>query len=141
MTHDVRYAPPQTVVEDTADVRRGERPRSVATAMKLLWASFALGIPSAVEGYLETPAWWFVVVTLLVTTFAVFLYVKLAAGRNWARIVLTALVVLSIVALAAPAEPRLFILRVLDFSCLALELVAVWLLFTREAAAWFRPLG
>ena len=107
--------------------------------MKLLWASFGLGIPSAIQGYLDTPALWFVVVTLLVTTFAVFLYFKLASGRNWARIVLTALVVLGSVALAAPAEPRLLVLQVLDYSCLALEFGAVWLLFTRDAAAWFRP--
>ena len=94
--------------------------------MKLLWASFGLGIPSAIQGYLDTPALWFVVVTLLVTTFAVFLYFKLASGRNWARIVLTALVVLGSVALAAPAEPRLLVLQVLDYSCLALEFGAVW---------------
>jgi len=139
MTHDARYSPPQAVVEDPPDARRGERPRNVALAMKLLWASFALGIPSAVQGFLETPALWFVVVTLLVTTFAVFLYFKLASGRNWARIVLTGLVALGSLALAAPAEPRLLVLQILDFGCLALELVAVWLLFTRDAAVWFRP--
>ena len=139
MTYDARYSPPQAAVEDPPEVQRGERPRNVSLAMKLLWASFALGIPSAVHGYLDTPAWWFVAVTLLVTTFAVFLYLKLASGRNWARIVLTALVALGSLARAAPAEPRLVVLQVLDFSCLALELVAVWLLFTRDAAAWFRP--
>jgi len=138
MTHDVRYAPPQAMVEDAAGDRRGERPQNVATAMKLLWASMALGIPSAVQALVESPTWSLAAVMLLVTALGILLYLKIAGGRNWARIVLTALVALNFVALSAPGEPRLFVLQFLDFSTQALDVVALWMLFSREAAAWFR---
>lgn len=139
MTHDVRYAPPQTVVDDVADARRGPRPKRVSTAMRLLWASFALGIPSLVQPMAGTPEWWSAVFVLLVSGLVVLLYLKIAAGRNWARIVLAVLLALSVPAFAMPAEPSPLALRLLDWCCLALDLAALWLLFTRESASWFRP--
>ena len=139
MTHDVRYAPPQTVVEDVADHRRGPCPKRVSTAMRLLWASFALGTPSLVYQLVATPEWSNALGLLVSTALVLLLYLKIAAGRNWARIVLAALMALSIPVLAFPLEPSPVVLQVLDWGCVALGVVALWLLFTAESASWFRP--
>jgi hypothetical protein len=138
MTHDVRYAPPQALVEDMGDHRRGPCPKRVSTAMRVLWASFALGTPSLVHSMIVAPDWLAAVFTLLTVALSILLYLKVAAGRNWARIVLTVLVTLAIVAMAVPVDPSPIMLRWLEWSSLALDAVALWLLFTGDSPSWFR---
>ena len=61
-------------------------------------------------------------------------------GRNWARILLAILMILSVLGLPALLTgnvPRIY--RVSNLLSLGLNLGATWLLFTREAARWFRP--
>lgn len=139
MTHDVRYSPPQTVVQDVADRPRGPRPKRVSTAMRILWGAFVLGTPSLVYPLATEPEWLTAVFVLLITALVILLYLKVAAGRNWARIVLAVLLALSVPALAMPVEPSPLALQLLDWSCLALDMVALWLLCTGESASWFRP--
>ena len=139
MTHDVRYSPPQAVVQDLADRSRGPRPQRVSTAMRILWASLVLGTPSLVYPLSMEPEWPAVVSTLLITALVILLYLKIGAGRNWARIVMAVLLALSVPALAMPVEPSPLPLQVLDWSCLALDMVALWLLCTGESVSWFRP--
>lgn len=136
MTHDVRYSPPRTVVQDAAD---RPRPKRVSTAMRLLWAAFALGTPSLLYPVVVTPDGFAAVFTVLAIAFSIWLYLKVAAGRNWARVVLALLMALGVLALALPVEPSPLALQVLDWSCLTLDLVALWLLFTGESVSWFRP--
>src|SRR5687767_6649117 len=112
MTHDVRYSPPQTVVQDVADRPRGPRPKRVSTAMRILWASFALGTPSVVYPLATDPGWLEAVFLLLVSALVILLYLKIAGGRNWARIVLAVLLALSVPALAMPVEPSPLALQV-----------------------------
>lgn len=139
MTHDVRYSPPQTVVLDVADRPRGPRPKRVSTAMRIVWGAFVLGTPSFVYQMTMEPQWPVVVFMLLITALVILLYLKVAAGRNWARIVLAVLLALSVPALAMPLEPSPLWVQVLDWTCLALDMVALWLLCTGESSSWFRP--
>jgi hypothetical protein len=53
---------------------------------------------------------------------------------------LAVLLALGVPALAMPVEPiPPLALQVLDWSCLALDMVALWLLFTGESVSWYRP--
>ena len=105
MTHDVRYSPPRALVQDVADPR-GPRPKRVSTAMRILWASFVLGTPSSVYQLAREPEWLVVVFMLLITVLVILLYLKIGAGRNWARIVLAVLQAVGVPALAMPVNPR-----------------------------------
>ena len=138
MTHDVRYSPPRALVQDVADPR-GPRPKRVSTAMRILWASFVLGTPSSVYQLAREPEWLVVVFMLLITVLVILLYLKIGAGRNWARIVLAVLQAVGVPALAMPVEPFPLAVQVLDWSCLALGMIALWLLCTGESVSWFRP--
>ena len=107
--------------------------------MRILWGAFVLGTPSLVYQMTMEPQWPVAVFMLLIAALVILLYLKVAAGRNWARIVLAVLVALGVPALAMPVEPSPLALQVLDWSCLAIDMVALWLLCTGESASWFRP--
>ena len=146
MTRDPRYAPPGTEVADPLLVPAlPSRPRQVQAAVALLLLSLALGIPEAVlstrqvEGDGMGAA--FAVVMLLVFGLVGFLTIKVYQGRNWARIVMLALTVLSVVVMLFPSDesradgPMLQGLYLFD---VLIEVVAMYLVFSKPGSLWFK---
>jgi hypothetical protein len=121
----------------------------VQIAVALLWLSLALGIPElflgpgrAEEGGAGTA--FVVVVALLFFAFAAFLNVKIYQGRNWARIVLLVLTVLSVVMMLFPSDesqakgPLMQGLYLLD---VLIDVVAMYLVFAKPGSLWFKRQG
>ncbi len=122
-----------------------ERPRQVSTALRLLWTSLGLGlVTSALDwSYVGAvaSAGFTVAVLLVVLGLTAFLIVKMGAGRNWARITFLVL----FLAGAAPYVPNLIAMYgrslltgTVSLLQLVLQIVALYLLFTRPGADWFR---
>ena len=146
------YAPPVSAVADPIEVR-GERPKEVTLAVKLLWASFALGIVGmffqpmyATGSATTTMAPWIVILIFSGIAFAIWAWVitKSANGRNWARILFLVLAIIGLVgtAFVVPmalaiykARPLTGLLSVVNF---ALEIYTMYLLLTAPARAWFK---
>jgi hypothetical protein len=139
------YTPPKADVKDVGPERAlGERPRQVVYAVVLLWISFALGVPAAYWEHQRTPAdvapvYW--VLAALIIGLFILVIVFLGRGRNWARIVLLVLVVISFLSFLGTmgemlSHPAIEI--VLNVVTLAIDAVAVYLVFTKPGALWFR---
>jgi hypothetical protein len=146
MARDPRYAPPATEVADPPLVPAlPSRPRQVQIAVALLWLSLALGIPEAilstrqVEGDGMGAA--FAVVMLLVFGLVGFLTLKVYQGRNWARIAMLVLTVLSVIMMLFPSDesraegPMLQGLYLFD---VLIEVVAMYLVFSKPGSLWFK---
>jgi hypothetical protein len=123
----------------------GDRPGSVGTAVTVLWVSLGVGIAKVALDFANLRAMAPMGFTLfvLVATFAVLilLVLKIAAGRNWARIVFLVLFIVGTVPTLpvvrdelerAPLVGALSILQIL------LQIWALVLLFTKPGSAWFR---
>ena len=138
------YAPPVSAVADPVEVR-SERPKEVTLAVRLLWASFFIGIAGVfLRPAQEVPF----VAILIVSVFAFGLWAWvitcIARGRNWARILFFVLIgiglsfaLLFLSATLALYRDRPFngFLAVINY---ALELYTVYLLLTAPARAWFK---
>jgi hypothetical protein len=135
---------------------RTPKPRSVRTAVILLWLSVVLSVlelpsqwrdvsaalpllgPSAVSGLMDAAG----VAAAIFLAFNVWLYIRISQGRNWARLTYLISAALSVAfALSELAnQPDLasvsFWLTALD-QCLALATIA--LLSTRASRDWFTP--
>jgi len=122
-----------------------EKPRAVALAVYLLWASIAIGfakIPLDFQFLSAMPSpglMWSVVV--LVMAFFCLLIVKIASGRNWARITYLALFLLGLI----PALPTLTsefarspILAILSIVQFIMQGYAIFLVFTSPGKTWFQ---
>jgi hypothetical protein len=133
---DIRYAPPAAAVAD-AFMDSGPRPQQVTVAVRLAWTSFVLGLPIALYLVAQSPVAMSVVM-LLMGVLVITIYRALARGRNWARIALTVLLVLSLIDLFVPSELPAG-LMILSRATLVLDVVVVVLLFRRESGRWFRP--
>lgn len=141
------YSPPQAPVADApgADLLP---PKNVRVAVWLLWISVVLNIAAGVHATVSTSSGIDVLAGVLTLTtvcaiafgLAFWIFGAIARGRRWARIVGTAIVLLLFADMVGPAFsgiPLLFALVYLvEFS---LQGVAVALLFTPSANAWFRP--
>ena len=85
------YAPPQTVVEDPPAVSDGlARPTTVSASLNVIWGSIVLGIVGLIvkwaTGQFPTaPAVLIVLVASVTMGPLVWLNIKMAARRNWAR--------------------------------------------------------
>jgi len=137
------YAPPLAEVADV-DPRRLPPPPRLLLAVRLLWASIALGIPSFVMEVGRAPATLATFVgagtEMLVLLFLAYLNVCIWRTRNWARIVVLLLIVIEAVALAfvdTPAE-QTPIEIVCNWIDAALDLAAVYLLFTPPVSTLFK---
>ena len=130
--------------------RLQSRPLSVRIAVGLLWAQLAVGmigpwlilLPVApdVLNHAIAASVLFGVLTISIYTPV---YFALAEGRNWARLLLTLLSVLSIAIYAARPDYRHYAGFDGPYAGLALfggicQLSALCLLFTRAASVWFR---
>lgn len=119
------------------------QPPAVARAVTVLWASLAIGIVNMFAGpgasLLQVQPAVLIIGAVVLALFAL-LIVKIAAGRNWARIVLLVIVVtgtpLSLVGLDAAFAESL-IGGLLGIVVTALQVYAVVLLFTAPGKTWF----
>jgi hypothetical protein len=146
MARDPRYAPPVTEVADPPVVSAlPARPRQVLVAVALLWLSLVLGIPEAVLSNQPIDGGGLgvvlVVITLLLFGLIGFLNIKVYQGRNWARIAMLVLTVLSVVMmLFLPDEVRAEgpLLQGFYLFDTLIEVVAMYLVFSKPGSLWFR---
>ncbi len=121
------------------------RPIQVTRAVQLLTSALVIGlIASAIRLVGQVSGMTLVFALLIVIAFfSIYYYLihKISAGRNWARIVLLALILLG-TPFAIPAyvaEVRRSILPgTLSIIIIILQVIATYLLFTKNANLWFR---
>jgi hypothetical protein len=118
------------------------RPKGVATAVIILWASLGIGIlNSLLVATHPTPARAHLMQFVIVVIMAV-LIAMIGRGRNWARITLLVLylpgsvLAILMIPLLLRVNGPLSLLFMLAQS--VLQTVALILLFQREASVWFR---
>ena len=138
------YAPPVSTVADPVEVR-SERPKEVTLAVKLLWASFFIGIAGVfLRPAQQVPFIAILIVSILAFGFWAWVITCIARGRNWARILFFVLLgiglvfaVLFLSATLALSRERPFngFLAALNY---ALEIYTLYLLLTAPAREWFK---
>ena len=142
------YTPPKADVKDLGPERLlAERPRPVVYAVVLLWISLVLGVPVVYWEHQRTPAevapfYWVPAVLILGLVIVVNIFIW--RGRNWARIVALVLVVISFLSFLGTMGEILShpaIEFVLNIVTLAIDAVAMYLLFTKPGVLWFRRAG
>lgn len=122
-----------------------QKPESVSTAVKLLWAALALGLVKTLVDitHLSGVAPSVFTNTVLVLVFALngFFIFKIAAGKNWARITYLVLFIIGVL----PSIPivlgefsRSAVLGALSVAQVGLQACALFLLFSQPGAGWFR---
>jgi hypothetical protein len=123
----------------------GDRPRSVGTAVTLLWISLVVGFAKGALDFTHLRAMAPVgfTVFVLVFTFAVLilLVLRIGAGRNWARIAFLILFIIGTVPTLPVVRDELErapLVGALSILQLLLQIWALVLLFTRPGSAWFR---
>lgn len=121
------------------------RPSQVTRAVQLLTSALVIGfIASTIRLWGQVPMTTLALGLLLLLAFLLlcfYLIRKVAAGRNWARLVLLVLVVLG-TPFAIPAylaEARVNVVPgTLSIIIVILQVIATVLLFTKPANRWFR---
>ena len=137
------YAPPSSRVADHT-LESIPRPKQVTTAVGLLWAVFVLDIPSSYLAASRDPETGFhplsiaivVIVSLLVAALIILIY----RGHNWARILLLAWFGIGSVAMLMPRDqpvPAGALENALTAVSLLVNVVALYLLFSRPSSSWF----
>jgi hypothetical protein len=142
------YAAPAARVADADAVRPAERPIQVTRAVWLLWTVLALGtVVNFIrpQGAVPMGMLMAIVIWLLSTAIYVLFIVKIAAGRNWARIVYLVLTLLGFLFIPVSWSVLVEVMKssvlytVVYFLNTAISVYALYLLFTKPANAWFRP--
>lgn len=141
------YAPPKSEVKDVeAERLLAGKPRQVVYAVFMLWTSLVIGIPLAYFDHqrstLGEAEFVFLPLTVLVFALAVALNIFIGRGHNWARIVYLLLTIVAFFFIASTVEETLTYSTIeiaLEVVTLALDVVALYLLFTRPGALWFKP--
>jgi hypothetical protein len=129
-------------IEPTANV---ERPKEVTRAVQFLYASFVIGGIRTVfylAQKLSGSTFLFGILLLLVLLgICIFFVSKIGAGRNWARIIF---LVLFLIGLPLSIPGYIQDLRTnlphgsVSIIIAILQLLGVYLLFTRNSNLWFR---
>jgi len=122
-----------------------EKPKSVGTAVTLLWASLGVGLVKMLLDLTHMSAMAPAAFTIFVLAFTfailIFLIFMISAGRNWARITFLIMSVIGTV-LTLPVVLDEFgrapLVGVLSVLQILLQVYALFLLFTRSGNAWFR---
>lgn len=142
------YAAPEARVADPIEGLL-ERPAQVTYAVWLLWTSLAIALISTLLNLTDLTALMVLSVTALVIAAEMLFFAwttfKIATGRNWARWLLllmttaiglpSILMVPSAILVAWHHSPLLGTLRMLSWVA---QWVALGLLFTPRAGAWFK---
>jgi len=127
------------------DNQLAEKPRTVALAVNLLWASLAIGfakIPLDLPSLAAVPSpgiVWPVVILLL--AFICFVIFKISSGRNWARITFLILFLIGLVT-AVPTLASEFarapVVGILSIVQGIVQGYAMYLVFTNPGKTWFQ---
>jgi len=140
------YTPPESEVKDVPYERAvAQRPRNVVHAVRMLWISLVLSIPLSIREYQDAASegnatfLLYFILTLYALSVLINLYIH--RGSHWARVLLLVFNVLNVLSFLA-AMQELLGYPVGDLVCLAtsmaLDLIALVLVFTRPGALWFR---
>ena len=146
-----------------APAPRGPRPPSVDIAVKLIWATIALSVLSAIATFLlldsiidqqleaagvsetissdsvRSIAIAGAVFGLIISVgIATLLVIFIGKGHNWARIVYTLLAALAALGSVFGFASQPIVLTVISLLSLLLTIVAVVMLFRPDANAWFK---
>lgn len=144
------YAPPQAPVADVqiAPEHAQRRPLNLVIAVRLLWISFGIGLISLPLKLFFAPIP--MSAPLIVMAFSVagivalmnaWLIVKIASGRNWARIVWIVLYAIGVCAIVMSPQflaGNSLIVRLINVIQFLMQLVVVALLLTPTAVQWFK---
>jgi hypothetical protein len=143
--HEVNpYAPPGAVVSDLHLNEEIPRPRRVGVAAMLLWADLSVWFLSTLfdvsAGNILKGASPVVVVIVIAFSAGLntWLIVKVAAGRNWARILWLVLSVVGMIAQFATGFPSGLIDRSSWILQTLMNLAVFGILLTPSAARWFK---
>lgn len=142
VTSDNPYSPPKTAVRDAMRTRLlAERPRQIVHATALLWISLALTLVSALLQIQASN--WSLWGPLALWSFALALAsamnVAVWRGRNWARVLYALLMILTVVTLPLERQPPpTAIENALDAITFVVDLVILYLMFTKPGSLWFR---
>jgi len=138
------YAPPVSTVADPVEVR-SERPKEVTLAVKLLWASFFIGIAGVfLRPAQQVPFIAILIVSILAFGFWGWVITCIARGRNWARILFFVLLGIGLVFAVLFLSATLALYRERPFNGFlaalnyALEIYTLYLLLTAPAREWFK---
>ncbi len=120
------------------------RPEKVSLAIKLLLAVIGIGVVQVVllvMRHLEVRSPDFLVmVKAVIYLSALILLYQLAQGRNWARFVMLAILVIALPLVVLPTLQSFFhfpVYGLLELAQLVLFVLALVLLFQRSSSAWF----
>jgi hypothetical protein len=141
------YSPPETAVHDPID-RHPARPRParIALAVRLLWIEFAVSVIQAVCDWAisRDPLFREIIVVVSCVTLPLEAWViqQIWRGRNWARWVMVAAVILSVLMwwddLGGTSDDSR-VSAILGAVELGLDAVALYLLFSKSGRDWFAP--
>jgi hypothetical protein len=123
------------------------RPRAVAIAFQLLAASLGVGLLNAILhlAQVKVASRLMLILPLIIVVavlgLAFTLLTRIAARRNWARIVWLVLILCGL-PFVIPANfrelGRNVLLGMLSLTITVLQMVGTYLLFTRDSNLWFR---
>jgi hypothetical protein len=123
----------------------GERPWEVSRAVQFLTSSLAIGLITSIfhlaQRITGIPM---ILASLIIIAFfglGLFLINRISGGRNWARILLLALVVFGTpFAIAAYLQEvrKNVLLGTFSIIITILQLIGTYFLFTRDSNLWFR---
>ena len=132
-------------MEPTTEPVAEARPGEVTLAVRLLWLSIAIGsltsglrVAGLVSGASLVVA---LLIAIVIFGFYLFLVSRISAGRNWARIVFLVffLIGLPFSILNNLAELRKSVLfGSISILIAVIQVVATYLLFTKNSNRWFR---
>jgi len=144
--NDNPYTPPESEVKDVPYERAvEERPRNIVYAVRMLWISLVLSIPMSMREYRDAAsegnAAFLLYFILTLYAISVLINVYIHRGSHWARVLLLVFNVLNVLSFLA-AMQELLGYPAGDLVCLAasmaLDLIALMLVYTRPGALWFR---
>lgn len=145
------YSPPEAPVADPAALAERPRPKQIAWASWLLWTTVLVGFVSfyvsdtSLDGIPEEQAPYFfaAMIALMLISAGVYLWLiqRMRTGRNWARIALLALLIITISAdFLVPGSlddtAAYVVTHLLD---VALQTLAAVMMFSHPGSTWFRP--
>ncbi|MEZ5646690.1 MAG: hypothetical protein R3E99_16305 [Burkholderiaceae bacterium] len=122
-----------------------EKPSQINTAVNLLWASLAIGFVKSIMdmqhlGSQASPAFTNFILISVIAVVAL-LIVFTSKGKNWARITFLVLFILG----SLPSIPLVLaeftrspVLGAFSLVQIVLQVVALYMVFTRPGAAWFK---
>lgn len=131
----------ETIDEQSANAAR---PRAVTTAVQLFVSSLAIGLLKSIFNLTQRTSGLPMIIALLVVIaffgLLFFLVLKIASGKNWARIVVLILVLFVPFAIPAYLEEvrRSVLSGTLSIIIALLQLVGTILLFIKPSNVWFR---